>query len=305
LNPEPSEEQKRLFSESQLLRQIVLRQIHEQSERNQAVADLEKELARLQVQSDSLASSLGILANPPPILKDEENRLFGDPVVRLKEPDAVGSGFSLTAVKTADANGSQVMTTGGEEALGEEARKLEEEASSLLNEGQFAEAEKKYQRIVDVSPGNHFALSSLAFAQIKAGNLRSSCCFLKKFSLKPGDISASVNLSKIHCRQGRFDNAIALLNQVVEADSKNAEAYNFLAFALGKGEAAKAEEALRRSLAINPDYPNANFNLAVMYANSEPPSLQLAKKHYEKAKSLGADPDPVLERRLSEVQPAN
>jgi hypothetical protein len=50
---------------------------------------------------------------------------------------------------------------------------------------------------------------------------------------------------------------------------------------------------------------NAHFNLAVMYANSEPPSLQLAKKHYEKAKLLGAEPDPVLERRLAEVQPTN
>jgi predicted nucleic acid-binding Zn-ribbon protein len=37
LNPEPSEEQKRLFTESQLLRQIVIRQIHEQSERTQVV----------------------------------------------------------------------------------------------------------------------------------------------------------------------------------------------------------------------------------------------------------------------------
>jgi hypothetical protein len=42
-----------------------------------------------------------------------------------------------------------------------------------------------------------------------------------------------------------------------------------------------------------------------MYANAEPPSLQLAKKHYEKAKDLGAEPDSVLERRLAQIQPAN
>ena len=40
-----------------------------------------------------------------------------------------------------------------------------------------------------------------------------------------------------------------------------------------------------------------------MYANAEPPSLQLAKRHYEKAKVLGAEPDLSLERRLSLIQP--
>jgi hypothetical protein len=39
-----------------------------------------------------------------------------------------------------------------------------------------------------------------------------------------------------------------------------------------------------------------------MYASSEPPSLELARKHYDIAKSLGSEPDPVMERRLTGVQ---
>ena len=303
LTPEPTDEQKRLFTESQLLRQIVIRQITEQSERSQVVSDLEKELVRLQVQSEALASSLGILSNPPPVVKEEERILFREPLVVLKDPEVDGTELSLTAVKP---SGSQRQSTGGAEALSDEAKKLADEASTLVNQRRFPDAEKKYQRIVEMAPENHFALANLAVTQIQSGKLSAAQVALEKaVALKPDDVFASVNLGNVYCRQGRFDDSITILNRALQADSKNPVAHNFLAIALGKkGDTAKAEESFRASLAINPNYANAHFNLAVMYANAEPPSLQLAKKHYEKAKDLGAEPDSVLERRLAQIQPA-
>ena len=303
LNPEPSEEQKRLFTESQLLRQIVIRQIHEQSERTQVVSELEKELVRLQVQSEALASSLSTLSNPPAVVKEEERILFREPLVVLKDPEVDGTELSLTAVKP---SGSQRQSTGGAEALSDEAKKLADEASTLVNQRRFPDAEKKYQRIVEMAPENHFALANLAVTQIQSGKLSAAQVALEKaVALKPDDVFASVNLGNVYCRQGRFDDSIAILNRALQADSKNSVAHNYLAIALGKkGDMAKAEESFRASLAINPNYANAHFNLAVMYANAEPPSLQLAKKHYEKAKDLGAEPDSVLERRLAQIQPA-
>jgi Flp pilus assembly protein TadD/predicted nucleic acid-binding Zn-ribbon protein len=303
LNPEPSEEQKRLFTESQLLRQIVIRQIHEQNERSQVVSELEKELVRLQVQSEALASSLGILSNPPKVVKEEELILFREPLVVLKDPEVDGAELSLTVIKP---SGSQRQSTGGAEALSDEAKQLADEASTLVNQRRFRDAEKKYQRIVEMVPGNHFALANLAVTQIQSGKLSAAQVALEKaVALKPDDVFASVNLGNVYCRQGRFDDSIAILNRSLQADSQNPVAHNFLAIALGKkGDTAKAEESFRASLAINPNYANAHFNLAVMYANAEPPSLQLAKKHYEKAKILGAEPDSVLERRLAQIQAA-
>jgi tetratricopeptide (TPR) repeat protein len=303
LNPEPSEEQKRLFTESQLLRQIVIRQIHEQNERSQVVSELEKELVRLQVQSEALASSLGILSNPPKVVKEEELILFREPLVVLKDPEVDGAELSLTVIKP---SGSQRQSTGGAEALSDEAKQLADEASDLVNQRRFPDAEKKYQRIVEMAPGNHFALANLAVTQIQSGKLSAAQVALEKaVALKPDDVFALVNLGNVYCRQGRFEDSIAILNRALQADSKNSVAHNYLAIALGKkGDTAKAEESFRASLAINPNYANAHFNLAVMYATSEPPSLQLAKKHYEKAKDLGAEPDSVLERRLAQIQPA-
>lgn len=307
LNPEPSEEQKCLFAESQLLRQIVLRQIHEQSERTQVVSDLEKELKRLQVQSEVLASSIGILSNPPPVLKDEERALFREPIVVLKDSEAEGSALSLTVVKPSNAASTPRQSSGGADDLAGDAKKLAAEASSLAKQRRFTDAEKKYQQVVDAAPENHFALANLAVTQIPAGKLSAAQVALEKaLSLKSDDIFASVNLANVYCRQGRLDDSIAILDRVISTDPKNAVAHNYLAIALGKkGETAKAEESLQQSLAIDPNYANGHFNLAVMYANAEPPSLQLAKKHYEKAKVLGAEPDSVLERRLAQIQPAN
>lgn len=307
LNPEPSEEQKHLFTESQLLRQIVLRQIHEQSERSQAVSDLEKELKRLQVQSEVLASSIGILSNPPPVLKDEERALFREPIVVLKDPEVEGADISLTVVKPSNAASSPQQSSGGADALADDAKILAAEAASLAKQRRFTDAEKIYQQVVDAAPENHFALANLAVTQIQAGKLSAAQVALEKaLSLKSDDDFSSVNLANVYCRQGRFDDSIAILNRVISADPKNAVAHHYLAIALGKkGDIAKAEESFRESLAIDPNYANAHFNLAVMYANAEPPSLQLAMKHYEKAKLLGAEPDSVLERRFAQIQPAN
>jgi Flp pilus assembly protein TadD/predicted nucleic acid-binding Zn-ribbon protein len=307
LNPEPSEEQKRLFTESQLLRQIVLRQIHEQSERTQVVSDLEKELERLQVQSEALASSLGILASSPPVVKDEEQARFRDPIIILEDPEVEVASLSLTVVKPSNPASTPRQYSGGADALTGDTKKLAVEAASLAKQRRFTDAEKKYQQVVDAAPKNHFALANLAVTQIQSGKLSAAQVALEKaLSLKPDYTFASVKLANVYCRQDRFDDSIAILNRVILADPKNAVAHNYLAIALGKkGDTAKAEESFRESLAIDPNYANAHFNLAVMYANAEPPSLQLAKKHYEKAKALGAEPDSVLERRLAQIQPAN
>ena len=52
------------------------------------------------------------------------------------------------------------------------------------------------------------------------------------------------------------------------------------------------------AIANDPGYADAHFNLAVIYATAQPPAKQQAKQHYEKALSLGASPDPTLEKLL-------
>ena len=80
---------------------------------------------------------------------------------------------------------------------------------------------------------------------------------------------------------------------------KNATAHNYLGItASQKGWQEAAEKELQEAIANNADYADAHFNLAVIYATSQPPSKDLARQHYAKATSLGADPDPALEKLL-------
>jgi tetratricopeptide (TPR) repeat protein len=305
LNSGPSEEQQRLYSESQLLRQIVIRQMSEQSQRAQAVSDLESELQRLQVKSEALASSLGILSNAPPIMRDEELDLLHDPRAVLQNPPSEGGDLSLTVVKSAKA--PQNKSSGGARELSDDAKQLATQASELVKQRRFAEAEEKYQQIVGSEPSNHFVLANLGVIQIRLENLPAAKASLEKsLILKNDNHFAMVNLANVHYQQGRVDEAIGLLRKAIPLDPQNAVAHYYLAVALEKkGDMAEAEKSYIESLSINPNYANAHFHLALMYANAQSPSLLLAKTHYEKAKALGTEPDSSLESRLAQIQPSN
>ena len=54
----------------------------------------------------------------------------------------------------------------------------------------------------------------------------------------------------------------------------------------------------QRLLTARPDHARANFNLAVIYALANPPQIDLARSHYERARLLGEPRDEKLERQL-------
>ena len=305
LDPKPTEEQKRLAAENELLKNIVLRQLKEQTERSQAVGQIEQELQNLYVKSDSLSSQLAQLSRPLTPLSEREMLLFREPIIHLGEPGGSDISASITVAKTTDRDTPEIVPEGAD-ALPAEARQEIDNARKLVNARRFTDAEKIYIRLSEEFPQNHFVLSNLAVTQIQVGKLSAALVALQKsLRLAPGNVYASVNLANVFARQERFDEAIEILKEVLKTDPKNAVANNYIAIALGKkGNYAEAEEFFQRSILLDGKYPNAHFNLAVMYANTEPPSLSLARKHYDIAKSLGAEPDPVLERRLAEVKAA-
>ena len=80
-------------------------------------------------------------------------------------------------------------------------------------------------------------------------------------------------------------------------------AHNYLAVAMGKtGKTAEAEESFKHSIQLDPNYGTAYFNLAIMYINSQPPQIDLAGENYEKAKSLGEEPNTAFEKKLAKLK---
>ncbi len=67
-----------------------------------------------------------------------------------------------------------------------------------------------------------------------------------------------------------------------------------------KGQRIPAEAAFRKAIQLQPGYAAAHNNLAFVYATQKPPSLALARWHYQKALSAGIARNPELEKLLGQ-----
>lgn len=297
LNPQPTADEKRTMVENDLLRAIILRQIKDQAERDAASGELEKEIQTMQIKSDNIARQIDVLRRPAFRLSEDEKLLFKEPIAMLNESDP--SSLSVTMAVAKPANGFPVpLPAEGPESLPDATRDMVEQARKLFDQHRFEDAEKLYQQIVEVAPNNYFALSNLGVTQIQVRKLSAAEVALKKaIDINPKDAFAATNLGVVYCKQGRFDDAIASLQEAVASDDKDHIAFNYLGICYGeKGQKQDAEESFQRSIGIRDEYPDAHFNLAVLYATGQPPQLEEAQKHYEKALQHGSEPDPSLEQ---------
>ena len=132
--------------------------------------------------------------------------------------------------------------------------------------------------------------------QIEAGKLSAAEVALKKaIEINDKDSFAHTYLGVVYCKQGHFDEAIASLKRAIVLNDGDSMAHNYLGVCLGQEEnKTAAEKEFKRAIDLKPDYADAHFNLAVLYATNQPPSLD----HYSKATELGAAPDPSLERLI-------
>ena len=61
---------------------------------------------------------------------------------------------------------------------------------------------------------------------------------------------------------------------------------------------------MRKAVQLDPGYANAHNNLAVVYISQQPPLVELARWHYQKALAAGHPSNPELEKLLDAKQSA-
>ena len=121
----------------------------------------------------------------------------------------------------------------------------------------------------------------------------------KAIAASPNDAFSLTTLGAVMIEQNRIQDSIGYLERASEAAPDDPITLNYLGVASSQlGQFGKAEQSLRRAITVNPGYAEAHFNLAVIYATAKPPSIALAKRHYEKALELGAGPDKRLASML-------
>lgn len=172
------------------------------------------------------------------------------------------------------------------------------EAQRHFARGELAQAEQKYQQVLSKDSKNVYTLANLAAIQIEADKLDDAEKNLKQaLAVAPDDTYSLQMLGYLKFRQEKYDDALTFLSQAAQLSPESAEIQNYLGVTLShKGQRNAAESALRQALILEPNYGSAHNNLAVIYATQNPPYVELARWHYQKAIDAGHPKNAELEK---------
>ncbi len=320
-----SEDFERLTKENVLFKDLVLRQLKDQARRDQARKLLTEELERLAVQSTVLTQQVEELGRPSVQLTDEERALFKDPQPNLADSQTIVA--NITAHKpgaAADSANPAAQPDGGAPSqpvdaaspgpsqtpsvetnhnppVAGELKALARQAKEASDRGHYVDAEEKYKQLLAREPTNPYLLSSQGVVLCRQGKLKNAEVALKK-SVKaaPNDAFTQATLGIVYYRMCRYDEAMGCLTQAITINPKDAMAHAYLGITSSqKGWPEAGLEELQKAVALNPNYADAHFNIAVIYATKRPPVKDRARESYKTAISLGASPDPNLEKLIN------
>jgi Flp pilus assembly protein TadD len=180
---------------------------------------------------------------------------------------------------------------------------LDAQAGKAFSSGNLPLAEQLYGQALSLSPSSPRLLVNLAAVKTRQGKTAESVELTRKaLSCDWQNPQAWLLLGMNALESGKDDEAFADLMQATLRDNANPRSHNYLGIAAGrKGWNEVSEKELRRAVELDPDYADANFNLAVFYLGRTPPLIEMVRRHYQRALDLGAPHDAALEARLSKA----
>jgi len=179
---------------------------------------------------------------------------------------------------------------------------LAAEAKRQFANRDFAKAESSYQQILKLDATNAYTLANLAAIQMEQGKLDEAEKNLRTaVASSPSDAYSQSLFGILSFRREKYDDALDALSKAAKLDPNNAEVQNYLGMALSeKGLRGPAETALRKAIELEPSNGAAHNNLAVIYLTQNPPLVELARWHYQKALAAKHPRNPDLEKMLDE-----
>ncbi|MCA1964835.1 MAG: tetratricopeptide repeat protein [Prosthecobacter sp.] len=194
------------------------------------------------------------------------------------------------------------LPAGAVDPLPPDTKILSQKAANAFGKGDWKTARAAYQEMLSLDAGNALVWANLGAVEQQDGQAKAAIeCFEKSVQINPTLATSWSALGLIHSQRGDRYLAVSCLSRAIHEDPLDPRAHNYLAIALRQlGWHTAAEAELQRAIELKPDYGIAHFNLALLYVDQKPPSLELARVHYKKALSLGVEKDALLERRLKE-----
>ena len=178
-----------------------------------------------------------------------------------------------------------------------------EDGLAKFQAGKFRDAKEAFARVADLLPNYSGGWINLGSAEYRLDELDEAEKHLRKaVHLDPDVTQAWLTLGIIAFRKGELEASLAALSQAVYLEPDNAHAHMYLGvLARKRGWLDAAEDELRKAVELDENYAEAHFNLAMVYTERQPPAIELARRHYYRARALGAAADPDLERILKQA----
>lgn len=176
------------------------------------------------------------------------------------------------------------------------------EAQTHFAAREYGKAEANYEEILRRDENNGLALANLATIELEENKLDEADKHIQTaLTQSPNDPYNLTVLGRIQFAEAKYDDALDSLSRAAKLDPQNPDIENYLGVTLAqKGLRTQAETALRRAVQLDPNYGAAHNNLAVIYLTQQPPMVELARWHYQKALAAGQPHNTALEKMLTE-----
>ena len=213
------------------------------------------------------------------------------------------TGEELALFRTPETKLAQAGATPGKKSVRElppGTVALVAEAQRYFSARQLDRAEEKYLQVLRQDQKDVPTLANVAAIELELNHLAAAETNIQQaVALAPDDAYSLSVLGRLRFRQARDDEALDALSRAAKLEPENAEIQNFLGMTLCvKGLRGPAETALRKAIQLQPVYGDAHNNLAVIYIAQQPPLVELARWHYQKALAAGNPRNPALEKML-------
>jgi Flp pilus assembly protein TadD len=191
------------------------------------------------------------------------------------------------------------------------AKELSAAAIALLTEAKrdvanqdYAAAEAKYREILKSNEDNPAVRTDLALIEVNLDHASAAeTNIMAALAMAPDNDYSLFVLGRLRLAQGKFDEALDALSRAAQINPDDAEIQNNLGVALSeKGLRGPAEAALRRAVQIDPSCADAHANLAFVYITQQPPLVELARWHYEKALAAGHPHNAAIEKLIDQAK---
>jgi tetratricopeptide (TPR) repeat protein len=303
------------IAENNVLREIILQQLKQQARRERARQNIMDELTRegvfdkmkeLGVESETLLRSVNEMAAPVLLSKEQRDIITSTQVNKLltgadgKELFQIDDS-SKDPEKPA-APDTPVEPSGAPDKAGlpTELKAYANAAEEHFAAGDYSAAENDFRKILVVEPQNVYALCNLGVTQIRLNNNEEAAeTLLKALAYNYDDDFAHYVRGVALLRSARLDDAVEEIELGLKLNGKNASAWHTLGMiARKRGQIEQARKHFLKAVALDSNCSEAHYNLAIIFATSDPPQLDTARKHYKLAINSGGARNSDLDKWL-------